>query len=544
MKKTILISFSLLFITGQFFAQQSDTTMLNLLNPTNPTEFIFTNNGYWDQTYNDTDYIFFKSQIFSFSHQIEGPGCAVYGWTGFTVCNSGDNTNYSGQWNDKQWGCMAGGGIKTDAQGNVMTDENGDVMVEKEIPYLVAYWYYMIEPEYESWGLWSIFLDEPTRCLQIHLDNDEEYEAVGVYVNNHPWAYYVNRDGDGYAHPLNQPGDCFKLIIHGYNPDGTESGKSVEHIFAKFENGQLNQSTKWEWVDLSSLGEIGGIYCTMTSTEENIVGPISPMYFCMDKLQVRTKEENPIIVPVTNITNLPDSALVGEPLTLTGTVVPENATNKTIIWSIESAGTTGATITGNTFIATGTGMAEVKATILNGIAEGENYTKTFNITVTKATQVAPPAPTLNNSTTTSITLNIIPDCEYRMDGGAWQSSAIFNELIPNTTYSFKAYKPETETHYASDQSPVAQFSTKPLGIDANEFNNVKIYSYSNSIFIKNESEIAIQSVEIIDITGRSVYQSIINNNETVITLSISSGFYFVKLTTEENTTSITKLWVE
>jgi len=264
----------------------------------------------------------------------------------------------------------------------------------------------------------------------------------------------------------------------------------------------------------------------------------------MDKLQVRTKEENPIIVPVTNITNLPDSVLIGEPLTLTGTVVPENATNKTITWSVESAGTTGATITGNTFIAAGTGISEVKATILNGIAEGEDYIKTFNITVTKATQAAPPVPTLNNSTTTSITLNITPDCEYRMDGGAWQSLPTFNELIPNTTYSFDAYKPETETHYASDLSAVAQFSTKPLGIDANEFNKVKVYSYSNSIILKTESEIAEQSVEILDISGRLIYQSIINNFETVITLPVSSGFYFVKLTTEQNTTSITKLWVE
>ena len=385
MKKNTLTFLAILLFTGQSFAQQSITKTLDLTNPTYPAEFIFTGNGYWNQTFNDTDYTFFKSQIFSFSHQIEGPGCAAYGWTGFTVCNSGDNANHSGQWHDNQWGCMAGGGIKTDAQGNVMTDENGDVMVEKEIPYLVAYWYYMIEPEYESWGLWNIFLDEPTRCLQIHLDNDndEEYEAVGVYVNNHPWAYYVNRDGDGYARPLNQTGDCFKLIIHGYNPDGTESGKSVEHIFAKFENSQLNQSSKWEWVDLSSLGEIGGIYCTMTSTVENFVGPISPMYFCMDKLQVRTKGtiEEPHI-PVTDvIVNAPDSIIVGTPLTLTATVIPDDATCQTIIWSVHDAGTTGATITDSLLNTTGDGTVIIKITIENGIDEGVDYEKEFSIIV-------------------------------------------------------------------------------------------------------------------------------------------------------------------
>jgi len=288
MKKSTITSLLLLFIAGQLFAQQSNRITLDLTTPSHPSSFIFTGAGYWEQTFNDTDYTFFTSQIFSFSHQIEGPGSAIYQWHGFTVCNSGDNANHSGQWNDHQWGCMAGGGIKTDAQGNVMKDNNGEVLTEQGIPYMVAYWYYMIEPEWEQWDFWKIFLDEPTRCLQILLDDEEVYKAVGVYVNIHPWVYYANLHGDGPARKLNQEGDYFKVIFHGLNADKTESGKSVEHIMAKFEHGRLIQSSKWEWVDLSSLGEIGGFYCTLASTVENIVGPVSPMYFCMDKLQVRT----------------------------------------------------------------------------------------------------------------------------------------------------------------------------------------------------------------------------------------------------------------
>jgi hypothetical protein len=292
MKKSIFTGMFIMLLTGQLFAQQSNTIALDLTNPTNPASFVFTDGGYWEHTYNDEDYTFFKSQIFSFSHLIEGKGSAYggYAWNGFTVCNSGDNTDYSytGSWvPNYEWGCMAGGGIKTDTQGNIMTDENGVVLVQKGLPYLVGFWNNLMEPQWWHYG-YSMAV-EPTRCLQIHLDKEEEYEAVGVYVNMHPYTYYANKNGFGVARPLNQEGDYYKLIIHGYNPDGTESGKSVEYIMTKFESGQLHQSSKWEWVNLSSLGAIGGFYCTIVSTDSNYLGPKSPVYFCMDKLQVRKK---------------------------------------------------------------------------------------------------------------------------------------------------------------------------------------------------------------------------------------------------------------
>lgn len=441
--------------------------MLDLLHPTYPASFNYIGNGYWDKTYNDIDYTYFTSQIFSFSHLLEGPGSSWGGavWNGFTVCKSGDNENHNAQgWiGNYEWGCMAGGGIMTDEQGNILKDENGDVRVQKGLPYLVGYWNYMIEPEWwDLFGEWSL-LDEPAHCLQIHLDNDKEYEAVGVYVNNHPWAYFSNLYGCAPARPLNQQGDIFKLIIHGLNPDLSESGKSVEYIMAIFENGQLTQNNKWKWVDLSALGAIGGLYCTMETTVANSMGPVAPMYFCMDKLQVKTKE--PVtFVPVINIVNVPDSTAAGVPLTLTGTVIPENATNQTIIWSVESAGTTGATITDNILNTTGAGIAVVKATIKNGVAENEDYVRNFNIKI--------------------------------------------SEII---------------------------------GISENELNKVNIYSYLNTIYIKNEATVALKSVEIFDMAGRLIYRNTINEREISITLSVAHGLYAVKLILETNAEISTKI---
>jgi len=87
------------------------------------------------------------------------------------------------------------------------------------------------------------------------------------------------------------------------------------------------------------------------------------------------------VVPVTNITGVPTTTTVGARLTLSGDVVPTNATNKTIVWSLASAGNTGAVIiSGDTFSATAAGTATVRATITDGIVSGD-YTQDFPITV-------------------------------------------------------------------------------------------------------------------------------------------------------------------
>ncbi len=95
-------------------------------------------------------------------------------------------------------------------------------------------------------------------------------------------------------------------------------------------------------------------------------------------------ETLPAFVPVTGITGVPATAEAGVDLTLTGTVAPANATNKTIVWSVQNAGTTGATVSGNTLSTTAAGAVIVKATITNGASESTDYTQDFTITVSAA----------------------------------------------------------------------------------------------------------------------------------------------------------------
>jgi len=96
---------------------------------------------------------------------------------------------------------------------------------------------------------------------------------------------------------------------------------------------------------------------------------------------------NPPHIPVTNIMGVPAETNAGILLVLTGTVAPVNSTFKAIIWSVVDAGTTGAIINGNGLNALAAGTVVVRATIINGISDGINYTKDFTIAVNTAVNV-------------------------------------------------------------------------------------------------------------------------------------------------------------
>lgn len=102
---------------------------------------------------------------------------------------------------------------------------------------------------------------------------------------------------------------------------------------------------------------------------------------------VMTAEHAPHI-SVTDIIDLPTEVGVGDSLTLTGTVTPDNAKHKDITWSIISDSGTSAVINGNVLSsAIAVGTVTVRATIAGGTCTGSedlDYTKDFNINVVNA----------------------------------------------------------------------------------------------------------------------------------------------------------------
>jgi hypothetical protein len=261
------------WIHNPLFAQ--DTVTLDLSAPVDPAEIVLDEEkGFWTEAFSDAPLVF---EHFTFSHS----GSTEYGgyWSGFIVGSNGDTGDYgslniaAGDWVSNQWGNMAGGGIRTGSDGSPLKDEDGKTLTEKGIPYLLAY-------------------GDPTITL------DREYEAVGVYLNSHPWPYYDNLYGGAYSRALNQEGDYFKVTITGLNVAGEETGTAVEYLLAEYRDGELLQSTAWEWVDLSPLGKVNSLKFTLTSTDVGDYGMNTAAYFCLDKLQVRTAGADGIIAPL------------------------------------------------------------------------------------------------------------------------------------------------------------------------------------------------------------------------------------------------------
>jgi len=78
-------------------------------------------------------------------------------------------------------------------------------------------------------------------------------------------------------------------------------------------------------------------------------------------------------------------------------------------------------------------------------------------------------------------------------------------------------------------------------IDENLLSHVKVYSHKNTVYIKNETELALKSVEIMDMLGRTIYGGVIIVQETVISLQVATGIYTVKLISTNEQTFISKV---
>ena len=228
--------------------------------------------GKWVYTYSG-DYPSVDFEDFRFTHlsnAMQAQGTDEHGmqyWDGFTICTNGDDTDYgmagsSADWSAHQWGCMAGGGL--DAEGQVV----------KGAPYLVAYWGY----NYETEGI---------RSLQTDFNDGLTHRPVGVWICNHPWAYYGIQHDDGFAHSFADNGAFFKLIIHGLDEENKEAGMPVTVPLASFHDNALDISSEWQWVDLSSLGQVNGLYYTLESSDNaGALGMNTAAFFCLGGMEI------------------------------------------------------------------------------------------------------------------------------------------------------------------------------------------------------------------------------------------------------------------
>lgn len=122
---------------------------------------------------------------------------------------------------------------------------------------------------------------------------------------------------------------------------------------------------------------------------------------------------------------------------------------------------------------TGLEAGDYSATVTVTYKGGESYSgdETFTVTadiaftVEKAPQTAPKAPEVYKRELYSITLKALPtnangaQPQYRINGGAWQSSPVFNDLKAGTSYTFEQRYAAVGSYLASEPSTAVKFST-------------------------------------------------------------------------------------
>ena len=126
------------------------------------------------------------------------------------------------------------------------------------------------------------------------------------------------------------------------------------------------------------------------------------------------------------------------------------------------------------------------------------------------------------------TFTITPDAGYRI------SDVIVNGESIGDIESY------TFSNITEDGSIKAYFSYG-VGIDDPNENTILVFSHNNLVTIVNEHLIPIKIVDIMDMYGRVVWTGIATEAKTEILLNIASGIYGVRITTESNTITTTKV---
>lgn len=117
--------------------------------------------------------------------------------------------------------------------------------------------------------------------------NPDLYKFKGMWVTNSTYAYLSIKDGDSMAKKF-VAGDWFKLTITGYTSSKAEIG-SIDFYLADFRDGKSININTWQWVDLSSLNNASYIEFSMSSTNNNTWGMLTPSYFCLDGITLAQK---------------------------------------------------------------------------------------------------------------------------------------------------------------------------------------------------------------------------------------------------------------
>jgi hypothetical protein len=191
----------------------------------------------------DTDVDSFVSGSFIFPNY---PNMAWSSWNGYGYAN--DPSNVFNSWVDQFRTVVGGGAANTEGYG-------------------VAYY-----------SAWSINNDMSI----IVSTSDEGLTVPGMYITNSAYTANSILNGDGWNPKFTKENqDYYTITFVGYDAAYEETGRVAVNL-ADFRDADTDGFvlTSWQWVDLSTLGNVNFIDAEFSSTQLSTV----PTYFCFDEL--------------------------------------------------------------------------------------------------------------------------------------------------------------------------------------------------------------------------------------------------------------------
>ncbi|MGD2035275.1 MAG: DUF4465 domain-containing protein [Bacteroidales bacterium] len=229
-----------------------------------------------------------------------------------------------------------------------------------------------------------------TEPLPVHLafSDTTTHNVKGFYVTNSTYSTLSMEQGDAFAKKFggesgNDP-DYFKLLIWG-KTNGMETD-TIEFFLAdyRFEDNAKDYIIKtWQWIELSSLGEIDTLLLSLASSDVGEWGINTPLYFNIDNFLIDTDAAPEVINPIADITVPENSA--DSVISLAGVFTDSDNDDAAIEKSVKSNSNStlvSASISGNdltlSFTADATGETEI---VIKGLSNGKAVTDTFSVTV-------------------------------------------------------------------------------------------------------------------------------------------------------------------
>lgn len=128
---------------------------------------------------------------------------------------------------------------------------------------------------------------------KIHLNENAAGKiAFGFYITNTTYAYNSMRDGDDFAKKFGGADgtdpDFFKLEVQKYS-NGQLAPQTVEFYLADFRSEDSSEDyivSDWQWVDLTSLGNVDSLKFTLSSSDVGEFGINTPLFFAIDNFEV------------------------------------------------------------------------------------------------------------------------------------------------------------------------------------------------------------------------------------------------------------------